>query len=300
LVMIFSNGLRGRFDLHTRHLLAENEPHLRDGAIPAACTNFKTPIAHLSDVVFCGIEQSSSNVLIWGDSHAEQLYPVLKQLQPQLLGRGVVFATAEGCQPSEHLNQATPGYSCDRFNRFTIQRAMQDDVDTVLIQFAVYWYWSSRLLCTSADGHCIGLLSPEEVRSRVFADLASTIRALQSKGKRVIIGLPFPYYDRSIPELETNAAIVRHRWMLGHPLEMDTVDVREKLQALATNTGAGLYDPRQALCPGAACIYQVDGVSLYLDNSHLVPSQAGILSQGLLKTLNSPRYPQDKSAQPPQ
>jgi peptidoglycan/LPS O-acetylase OafA/YrhL len=285
LVILRSDGMPNRFDAHTRQLLADNDARSKDRAMPGACTNFRTPIAHYSDVVFCGIGQSSNNVLVWGDSHSEQLYAVMQQLQPELHGQGVVFATAAGCQPSEHFNAVAPGFSCDRFARFAIQRAMQGDIDTVLIVFSPRWYWNSGLLCASEDGRCIEMPSDAEVRRRTLADLTSTIRALRASGKRVIVGLPFPIYDRLIPEFESGVAIVGRRWMAGEPVEESAKEPREALQALARDTGADLYDPREALCGGGKCVYQVNGVSLYIDNGHLAPSQTGILKQGLLKAL---------------
>jgi hypothetical protein len=73
--------------------------------------------------------------------------------------------------------------------------------------------------------------------------------------------------------------------MASEPVEESLEKPREALQALARDTGAGLYDPRETLCVGGKCVYQANGVSLYIDNGHLAPSQTGILKQGLLKAL---------------
>jgi peptidoglycan/LPS O-acetylase OafA/YrhL len=283
--MVASEGMPNRFDARTKRLLSENETRKNEFGMPRPCINYQTALKQYSDMGFCEIGLSSSNVLVWGDSHAEQLYTVLRQLQPELRGQGVVFATAAGCPPSEHFNHRDGNYSCGFFNRFAMQRAIQGDISTVLIEFAPWWYEQVGILCAIVDGHCIEAAATVDARRRIVEDLASSIRTLQGSGKRVIVGLPFPTYTRQIPDYEANAAIVGRRWMAGEPQENSSMKARELLQALARDTGADLYDPREALCVGGRCVYEADGVSLYKDDNHLAANSSGILKTGLVKVL---------------
>jgi peptidoglycan/LPS O-acetylase OafA/YrhL len=285
IALIVSHGLPNRFDSRTREILAENEARKQEWPIPEPCTNYRTPLHRYSDVVFCEIQHSSRNVLFLGDSHIEQLYPVVQQLQPQLNGEGVVFATASGCPLTEHLNNAIPGYYCDAFNRFAMRRALSSDIDTVFIGFFPWWVWSFGQTCQSVDSRCINGVSPDQAEHQVIHDLSSEIRALRASGKRVIVALPFPRFDMQIPDFEIAAAITGERWAGGYPVETSSVRIREELQDVAKQTGSDIYDPKESLCDANRCIYQVNGISLYMDEDHLAASQVGILRQSLLKVL---------------
>jgi hypothetical protein len=54
--------------------------------------------------------------------------------------------------------------------------------------------------------------------------------------------------------------------------------------------GADIFDPRQSLCEGQNCIYQINGVSLYVDNSHIARNGVGILEANLGETLADAYY----------
>jgi hypothetical protein len=213
--LVASDGMPNRFDARTQQLLAENEAQKTDWTLPIRCTNYKTRLKQYSDMGFCEIGLSSSNVRVWGDSHAQQLYTVLQQLQPELRGQGVVFATSPGCPPSEHFDNADGTFSCGFFNRFAMQRAMHGDISTVLIDFEPWWYDQVSILCVTENGHCIDAASTVDGRRRIVEDLTSSIHTLQGNGKRVIVALPFPTYDSQIPDYEATAAIIGRRWIAG-------------------------------------------------------------------------------------
>jgi peptidoglycan/LPS O-acetylase OafA/YrhL len=285
-VLVVTRGLPGRFDAQTREVLTGNEAREQDWpSLPIGCTNFRVEMSHYSDAVFCEFGHSSRNILFWGDSHIEQLYPLLQQIQPELQGEGIVFALSAGCPPSEPLNNSIPGYHCDKFNHFAMQRALSSDIDTVFIAFDPWWYWDFGVACAAVESRCVKLLSPEEVQSQVIQELSVRIPALKAKGKRVIVALPFPRYNRDIPEFEIGLAIVGRHWVGADPEENSPVTFRERLQSAAREAGAEIYDPHKTLCASGSCLYQVDGVSIYKDTDHLAATRVGILKQGLLKSL---------------
>ena len=285
LVIIVSGGLPDRFDPKTQEILEKNEARTQDYEILSQCGNFRKKVSQASDVSYCEIGHSSRNILFWGDSHVQELYPLLVKIQPELHGEGIVLAAAPGCTPTEHLNNSIPGYYCDAFNRFVMQRAMKDDIDTVFIGFYPWWVWEYGKTCIPENSICVQLLSQREAGRQVRDGWASEFHALRARGKRVILALPFPAYDKSIPDFEIASAIAGGRWRVSEPQEMSSADMREQFQDLAMQTGAELYDPREALCTGQQCMYQMDSVSLYKDGVHIAASQVGILRQGLLKIL---------------
>jgi SGNH domain (fused to AT3 domains) len=96
-------------------------------------------------------------------------------------------------------------------------------------------------------------------------------------GKRVIVSLPFPIWDQNIPDLQIRNILGR----TSTPTERTQENLHELLGAMAADTGAELFDPRLSLCADKQCIYQIDGVSIYRDGSHLASSQLGLLRNDL-------------------
>jgi len=119
-----------------------------------------------------------------------------------------------------------------------------------------------------------------------LADLASTIRALRSAGKRVILGMPFPTYMTDIPNYEIRHAGMGAFFPFRPELRPDTW--RPALLQIAISEHANIYDPRLTLCPQQTCIYQVDGVSTMLDSAHIAQSLTSTIRPGLLNSLMLP------------
>jgi hypothetical protein len=137
--------------------------------------------------------------------------------------------------------------------------------------------------------------SSAEAQSLVLAELGQTIAALRSEGKTVIVSLPFPLYNASITDLEIHNAIFADT---VRPHRMDTDTFRGQLRQIALAQGAILFDPREALCAGKECLYQVGGVSIYRDDNHLAAGQTGILEPSLAAALNGRAPPTSSSSAP--
>ncbi len=46
-----------------------------------SCSNWKTDVRSLGDIKFCSLgSQIPHKIMFWGDSHVEQMYPVIEQL----------------------------------------------------------------------------------------------------------------------------------------------------------------------------------------------------------------------------
>jgi peptidoglycan/LPS O-acetylase OafA/YrhL len=283
LTIFLSQGVPTRFDNSTRQLISGNMDRKRD--YREVCSNWKREIKSVDDIIFCNIgEKSSKKVMFWGDSHIQQLYPLAGTIShvDGLQGSGIVFAIAQGCTPSEHFNRADPGFHCDAFTHFAMMRAEQEDVDTVFIGFSEN---PDRILCPSVDGVCTGKMPQEEIHQRVLQELSERIQKLKALGKRVIVSLPFPFYDKSIPDLQVSNAILQRFGLAEVATEIAEPSMRHQLASLAENAGAEIFDPRKTLCPHDACITEMNGVSIYKDDSHIAGTQVVILRDNLEKTL---------------
>src|SRR5208283_2539425 len=114
----------------------------------------------------------------------------------------------------------------DSFSRFMMMRAEEQDVDTVFIGFAAPGMWA---LCPSVDGSCIAKISDEEMRRRFFEELFEHVQRLKMHGKRVIISLPFPSYDKSIPDLQVRNAVLRKFRLVTAAKEATPTSVRDQV-----------------------------------------------------------------------
>ena len=284
IVIGLAHGFPQRFDAPTQQLVAANTAREADhGAMTGDCDNWRRPIKDVSDIQTCPIDMRAKNILFWGDSHIEQLYPLLKQYHHDgVFGdHGVVFTIAAACPPAEGINNAMPGYHCDSFTHYAMQRAAQPDIDTVFIAFSVWWILAEHRVCQVVDGTCGRYLSPAEVEQRFTEDLGQRVFALRKLGKQVIVTLPFPLYDRSVPEVMIHNALFT-RWGLPiTPTQVVPLEFRDRIRAAVTAAGATIFEPRDSLCSGPDCLYQKDGVSLYADDSHIANSQIGLIGDQL-------------------
>jgi SGNH domain (fused to AT3 domains)/Acyltransferase family len=276
-----SQGFPERFDDSTRQLISTNVERKSDYQF--VCSNWKTDIKSIADLSLCNVGgESAKKIMFWGDSHVQQLYPLIREIYDSggLREHGVVFTIAPGCPPTEHMNRSEPGYHCDSFGHFAMLRSEEQDIDTVFIGFS-----PPHTLCPSVDSKCVGKISDKEMRQRFVQQLSEYIQNLKMRGKRVILSLPFPAFDKSPPDLQIRNALLRKFRIVGVARDIVPADVTNQLVSLAERSGAEIFDPRKSLCRERDCITEVDGVSIYKDDNHLAASQIGILEENMESTL---------------
>jgi len=281
-----SSGLPQRYDRRTRQLIVSNLERIDD--YDGSCSNWRTEVHTLSDIRFCSFgDQLPHRIMFWGDSHVEQLYPAIKQLYSEGVphSHGVLFMLGSGCLPDENLNNRESGYHCDTFSKLAMMRAEEEDIDTVFLGFSAWSLIRDNRMCVVTDGRCEKSLLRDQLISRFGADLSTEIRALKKRGKKIIVCLPFPIFDRPIPALEISNAVFGRFGLLETPVDQAPLSLRETIRAIAVKNGTEIFDPRQTLCPDEKCLFQVDGVSIYKDNNHIVKSQAHIFENSLREML---------------
>lgn len=283
LALYSTKGFPGRYNDSTRSLIAANTDRKTD--YQDVCSNWKVDVRSILDMTFCNIGRESNKFMFWGDSHVQQLYPLIKKIHDdgRLHDHAVVFATASGCTPVEHVNRREPGFHCDAFNHFAMLRAEQEDVSIVFIGFSAPTRGQS--LCPWVDGRCAADVSEVERRRLVLAELSDEIQTLEARGKRVILSLPFPMFDRSIPDIQVRNALFHGLVSPAVAIETSSSIMRRDLASLAKVTGAEIFDPRESLCGRTDCVTEVDGVSIYRDRSHIAASQIGILKDNMESAL---------------
>ncbi len=279
-------GLPERYDGRTRQLIVENSQRKED--FLDVCGNWKADVRSFSNINSCATAATSAKkIMFWGDSHVQQLYPLVMKMYDSgdLQGRSPLFAIENGCIISRHMNNARKGYHCDTFASLAVSRAEEADIDTVFIAFSTWWSQDKGDVCLSTNGKCTSEGSIEEARSNFLQGLFDEVNELRMRGKRVIVSLPFPIYDKSIPDLEIRNAVFGRFGLAGTPDDISEPVFREQIATTARSAGAEIFDPRESLCSQQNCITQVNGVSIYKDDNHIAASQIGILEGSLRSAL---------------
>jgi peptidoglycan/LPS O-acetylase OafA/YrhL len=253
--------------LAVRHALSDARQSAADWAYPGDCRAFRR--LGLVDVCSVG-DPAARAVVVWGDSHAEQL--VARYANAPLGAGGVTFVTRGGCPPA-------PGIDCaewfDQANQFIDQAGFRRIVLTAA--------WTHYFPAPSDDiGHvcflegdrCVVPRDPASYRRQAEAAsrrLAALIARLRGQGRQVVIFGPNPTSAAADP-----ARRYRQVFWTGAPApliplaELSAKEgfARNMLISAADAGGATYVDPVLALCSAAGCPIVSGGRSLFKDRDH--------------------------------
>jgi peptidoglycan/LPS O-acetylase OafA/YrhL len=224
---------------------------------------------------------AARQVLVIGDSHADQIAPRYAHAFGGPAGQGITFATA-GCMPAPGVGLRGRGPGCATWADAVFQFAQGAGFRRVVIVSAWTVYFEPApgapdgISCLAKAGRCdpdpptMAALADAE-----FARLADAIRRLRRAGIEVVLMQPTPQGQDADP-LWLYRRLLHTHDLSPPPLrradfERDAGFVRDHLANVAAATGAILVDPLDALCPGGACPVEVDVRALYKDSEHFRP-----------------------------
>lgn len=230
------------------------------------------------DVEVERVTQEGPKVLLWGDSFAHVLAePFSKSLKKRNQNAAVLIH--RGCPPLPNLTVDVALHSEDDPCTYDkeLQQVLNDPAIKVVVLFA---YWekyivgkfparfraSENMLC--GQNGCPTTFAEREAMFLTSAKEA--IRALQAKGKRVVILGPVPGPGFSI----ARAAKFSKLFNIAFP-KLARKDLGEgfwqtekTLETLGHETGVTVKYPSTVLC-GETCTIEREGEILYIDNQHL-------------------------------
>ena len=201
-------------------------------------------------------------ILLWGDSHAAQLYPGLVALQKQS-GFDLIQWTSAGCPPTRSAWAAEEA-TCEGRRRWILGQMPRVAPDTVLMAARWELYLSRGI-----------------ARSAIVAAEADDIEWLQSLGVRhIVVFGPGPAWNVSLPmDLFRRMSLWRTE-QVPKRLGSVSADLRQLDQALAATAaarGAEYFSPLEWFCNSSGCRtlgneseYHPD--LLFRDQDHLTPS----------------------------
>ena len=283
-----SKGYPQRLDESIRKSIVDNELAMTKWDYPDKYNNFKNTLNQASDMNYYRIgRDKKGKILFWGDSHIGMLFPAIKELfDTTNTKHQAILGTSGRCLPVRDFNRIENGYFCDRFNNLLFNKAMDDDIDIVVI--GSRWDYNGNRLrnvqCQKED--CSDVLSLDTVEKKLKTD----IKELIEKGKKVYIILPFPRYNYSVPlTLEKRYLFdkkeepaLSHKLYKSYSL-LNKID--EMLISISRETGAKILDPKKVLCKGDECNYEKEGISIYRDSSHLNTDGALLMTDMLRQIL---------------
>jgi SGNH domain (fused to AT3 domains) len=247
-----------------------------DWAYPGVCGQ----LVRQGRLTLCQIgDPAARQVLVIGDSHAEQIAPRYARAFNGRPGPGVTFVTAGGCMPVPGVGLSHRGDGCAAWADAAFRFAETSGFRRVAIVSAWTVYFDPTpgapegITCLAIATRCepdpatVAALADAE-----FARLAAEIGRLRRAGIDVVLMQPTPQGERADPRWLYRRLLRTHD--LTPPLlaradfERDAALERTRIAKVAAATGATLVEPLDALCPDEACPVEADGRALFKDRWH--------------------------------
>lgn len=259
-----------------RAALADDRRAMGDWAYPAVCARHSAQ----GPLELCQLgDPAARQVLLIGDSHAQEFAPRYAHAFDGHPGAGLTLLTISGCIPIPGVS-GRGALGCGRAWRAAYAYAERAGFSRVAIIAAWQLYFDPTdtspfgLAWIDADG------DPATARPRslaaiadaAHAGLADAVRGLRSHGAQVVLIGSTPRANAGDPH--TLYASTFWRGAVEAPpqsraaFEASTADERRRLAWVARTTGAALADPLDSLCDGDACPLLQNGRALYKDHGH--------------------------------
>jgi peptidoglycan/LPS O-acetylase OafA/YrhL len=177
-------------------------------------------------------------VLVWGDSHAADLFPGLRALQKQGVNMRLAQFTASLCAPIEGLELRTRP-ACREINEAVLQQIRSIKPDIVIL--SAFWNYSEL----------------REAPNDNMEKLVGTIHDLQSSGvNRVVLIGSAPMWTNDVPVLLISQVRKHPADSLPYRLQRNFVDRNDdsSLQFVARRAGAVYIPLFDKLCDPVGCI----------------------------------------------
>jgi peptidoglycan/LPS O-acetylase OafA/YrhL len=227
------------------------------------------------------------SVLLWGDSHADHLMPLLEaalsRINVSVLRRSMI-----GCPPLmtvRPMRRGKPNDDCVRFNLAVFEETRRlKEQDLVGIVMSGRWSnYQERPAFNKGD---------QGERRRLFSDppngrgaievledgMRATLSKLTDLGLKVLVMAPAPEQPYHAPLCLARRDVV-HCSVSRHKAEAYRENALGALtRAVAAVPGSRLFDSFPALCDDHHCPVERDGTILYRDDDHLTASGARSLA----------------------
>jgi peptidoglycan/LPS O-acetylase OafA/YrhL len=220
---------------------------------------------------FLTVVKGGPRTLFIGDSTLAQYHTrVAKVLEQQGSGRGAVFAWRAGCAPDTAMSLVDPA-ACDALLKKAVEYARDPQVDTVVIGFCWYAYFTG-ILDTDRVGNPGPMVAGTD---RALDNIRRMVAELTRQNKRVYLVLQSPLDPGFHPRQMISRSLAGGfgldvRAAPRADMERTFEPFVSKLRAIAAANGAALIDPVAGLCDAASCpAVTPQNAPIYRDAFHL-------------------------------
>lgn len=235
-----------------------------------------------------GVPEATPHFLLFGDSHAQAIARQVAILARQAGIAGQTLTSA-GCPPVRGLNEQQARTFAKCATEFAVldQYLADPAIRTVVIASRWAIYMTGRPMPNEKNRHRLFAEAGENAAA-FEALVTDTVRKIRESGKHVVLLGPIPELGFNLPAQITKAL------MRGRPadftLPREAFDERQKdvlpfLARLDAIDGVDVLYPHEILCDAVRCRTMLDDKALYVDDDHLSPAGAALLSPMLTKAM---------------
>jgi SGNH domain (fused to AT3 domains) len=278
LLIVYSNGLPGRFDADSLRVLAGATDFNRDREQCLAAD-----VARIKVGQFCALGDATGKTpqfVLWGDSQAEAIRAGIGEAAADQRQAGL-FAGAEGCAPL--IGVERPDISdCRSVNEAVLDWIRSTPAITTVILAGRWAIWAEGVRYKREDRlpHFIPVSSPShqgetiQNNGEAFSEgLESTVSALSKAGKSVWLVGPVPEIGFDVPRSLYNNALRFNRQFDIRPTTNEFMERQKKVFAAFAGVEkrfpVKIVWPHRPLCDDERCAVQKEGLPLYSDDNHL-------------------------------
>jgi hypothetical protein len=233
-------------------------------------------------------------LVLWGDSHANHWFPLMRQASRELHMNVEEFARAS-CPPLLGVmpfNEGSVDRQCERFNQAVIAEIERLARGGELKGVVLAGRWPAYLGRPSPDGSLLarlsygdGPLDPAKSEEALHVGLEATLGHLEHAGLRVVVVGATPEFRYSVPQC------LLRRSLQECAMPRAAVDARRGRamhvvsETVASNGGAHMYDPLRFFCDEDYCYPTHGQTVMFSDPQHLTAAGAPLLEPELDRDL---------------
>lgn len=258
----------------------------RPSATAVCLEKMHSKFAALSRDRRCFTQPSQSvELVLWGDSHANHWFPLMRQASRELHMNVEEFARAS-CPPLLGVMPFSEGAvdrQCERFNQAVVTEIERLAHEAGLKGVVLAGRWPAYLGRPSPDGSLLahlsfgdGSLDSIKSEAALHIGLAATLERLERAGLRVVVVGATPEFHYSVPQCllrrslqecaMTRAAVDERRGRAMHVVS----------NTVASN-GAHMFDPLRFLCDQDFCYPMHGQTVMFSDPQHLTAAGSPLL-----------------------
>lgn len=243
------------------------------------------------------LEGALGEVVVFGDSHAQQLFPAYEKISQE---KNIKFVNKTGtaCFFAEdvfYVRVGTVERRCKEHLRKTMDWLRRSpNSGRVLLVATRSLYYISPVLISESDVPVEGVLrggrfypaEKNEAQKVFFESLEATVKSLSAAGVKVVYMAPIP--EMLVPTYRCAFNPQKRECQTSRSLNQGyREDFMRELRSLdARYPGLTVWDPFDKICQGSVCGNFYRGQALYRDDDHLTLSMAESLAEDLWVTLD--------------